>query len=448
MIWLASHILVVLSIAMVGVAMLFVLQQRRTPQSAAAWVLFILLIPYLAIPLFLALGFRKQAGRFPPIRFSPATHPAANPQPIAKALQAFGIPAASEGNSLTLHFTPTQAQTALMATILQAQTRLDITFYLLDNDATGHAFVEALIARAKAGVAVHLILDRLGALHRPKAELARLLAAGAKLRYFSPFLHRPDNGHLNLRNHRKMVVADLNTVWAGGRNIGDAYLAEGHDWIDLSFTLQGPAVQSYIDVFAADWDVVGTPPGTLISHSPADGAVTAQLVPSGPDTPDDALHDALVYGIHRAERSVWITTPYFLPTEALQQALITASRRGVDVRVMLPQTSNQWITDLARGAYLRDLDAAGCTILRLRKVMLHAKAGMIDDMAWIGSANFDVRSMLLNFETALMLYDAATVITLQAWFTGLAPLCEPGVLIPSLPRRCAESIFRLGAPML
>ena len=452
MIWLAPHLLVVLGIVMIGLAMLFVLQQRRSPQSAAAWLLFILLLPYMAIPVFLALGFRKQSAGFPSIKFSPVCRAAPTPQPVAKALQAFGIPPASDGNHLVLHFEPAEARAALFRTIALAKTRLDITFYLLDDDASGHDFVEALIERAEAGVAVRLILDRLGALHRPKAALERLRKAGGELRYFSPFLHRLGNGHLNLRNHRKMVIADLAEVWAGGRNIGDAYLVEtqigGQGWIDLSFSLQGPAVQPYIDVFAAGWHVIGAAPGTLVCQAEARGSVSAQLVPSGPDTPDDPLHDALVYAIHRAERSIWLTTPYFLPTEALLQALATAARRGVDVRIMLPQKSNQWVTDLARGAYLRELHAAGCVILRLRQGMLHAKAGMIDDLAWVGSANFDVRSMLLNFESALMLYDTTSVTALRDWFSSMEPLCAIGIVKPSPHRRFAEAIFRLGAPIL
>ncbi len=244
--------------------------------------MFILLLPYVAIPVFLALGFRKQSDRFPPIGFGPVRQAAPTPQFVAKALQAFGIPPATDGNHLVLHFEPAKARAALFHTIEQAQSRLDITFYLLDDDTSGRDFLDALIKRSQAGVAVRLILDRLGALNRPKAALERLRAAGAEVRYFSPFLHRVGNGHLNLRNHRKMVIADLAEVWAGGRNIGDVYLVEGQDWIDLSFGLQGPAVQSYIDVFAADWNVIGAAPGALIALGAPVGSVTAQLVPSWP----------------------------------------------------------------------------------------------------------------------------------------------------------------------
>ncbi|WP_322324605.1 phospholipase D-like domain-containing protein [Cypionkella sp.] len=445
---LTSHILVVLGVVMGGFAMLIVLQQRRSPQSAAAWVMFILLVPYVASLVFFAFGFRKHSARFPPIHFSQIRAVAFDPQPVAKILQAFGMPPASQDNHLSLHFMPAEARDALFRIIAQAQTRLDITLYLLDDDASGHEFVEALIERAQAGVAVRLILDRLGSLRRPKAALERLRAAGAELRYYSPFLHRLGSGHLNLRNHRKLIIADLACVWAGGRNIGNAYLAEAQDWIDLSFSLQGPAVQTYIDLFAADWDVIGSASGTLIAPDAAAGTVIAQLVPSGPDTPEDPLHDALVSAIHRAERSIWLTTPYFLPTEPLLQALGTAARRGVDVRIMLPQTSNQWVADLARGAFLRDLDEDGCLVLRLQKGMLHAKTGMIDDLAWVGSANFDVRSMLLNFESALMLYDTDSVAVLRAWFSSLEPLCAQGVVKPSPPRRFVEGLFRLGAPIL
>ena len=147
MIWLASHFPIVLGVAMVSLAMLFVVQQRRSPQSAAAWLLFIMLLPYVAILVFLSLGFRKQSTRFPPIRFGPMRSVVSTPHPIAKALQAFGLPPASDGNQLALHLEPSEARLALFRIIAQAQSRLDITFYLLDDDSSGHDFVEALIAK-------------------------------------------------------------------------------------------------------------------------------------------------------------------------------------------------------------------------------------------------------------------------------------------------------------
>ncbi|MGR3572685.1 phospholipase D-like domain-containing protein [Brevirhabdus sp.] len=447
---LASHAMIVLSVLIVGLAILFVLQQRRTPQSAAAWVLFILLVPYIALPVFLALGFRKQGSRFPNIRFIPPRGPAIQrDHAIADALSSFGLPDATSGNRVEIHPDAQTAREALFATIEQARTRIDIIFYMVLDDETGRSFVQALTAAVRRGVAVRLVLDRLGTLRRPRAALAEFTRAGGELRFFSPFLHPPDNGHLNLRNHRKMVIADLSRVWAGGRNIGEDYL-QSPDWVDLSFDLHGPAVQTFIDVFASDWDVTGrSQERQLCEASAAEGRnCTVQVIPSGPDTRDDPLHDALVCAIHRARHRVHLATPYFLPTEPLGQALATAARRGVDVRIIVPERSNQWTADLARGAYLREVQRSGCTVLRYPRCMMHAKAGVIDDMAWIGTANFDVRSMLLNFEVTLALYDEATIKRVAGWLGDLERDSHRGVPRPGPLRRVVESLFRLGAPIL
>ena len=161
------------------------------------------------------------------------------------------------------------------------------------------------------------------------------------------------------------------------------------------------------DVFRSDWAVVTGRP-TVPNDEPKAKRTTAtggksvvQVVPSGPDLPNDVFHDGLTVAIHQAKQRVWIATPYFLPTESLSMALGLAARRGIDVRILIPETSNQRLTDFARGAYLRNLYTDGCQILRYRPSMMHAKAGLIDMMAWVGTANFDVRSMLLNFELAV-----------------------------------------------
>ncbi len=173
-----------------------------------------------------------------------------------------------------------------------------------------------------------------------------------------------------------------------------------------------------------------------------------QLVPCGPDTMFDLLHDALVNAIHSAKHRIWIATPYFLPTELLSNALVIAARRGLDVRILLPWRSNQRLADFARGAYLREIQEAGSKILFFHAGMMHAKASVIDDMAYVGSANFDVRSMLLNFEVALFVYDAATVEEVKSWFNTQEQKCALGIEPAGLVRRVSEGVFRLGAPML
>jgi cardiolipin synthase len=445
-----SHVLIVLGVLLVALAVILALQSRRTPQSAVAWILFIVLVPYLAVPVFLMLGFRKHRRQFAPIRFSQDT-PAGDRVPAtARLFRALGASEASAGNHLVLHRRPEAARAALETMLREATETLDVQFYIIANDESGRWFVGLLTEQARAGVKVRLSVDRLGTLRRPRRALNAFVAAGGELRFFSPLLHLPNAGQLNLRNHRKLVIADGRAVWSGGRNVGDEYLAAASGkWLDLSFAVTGPVVRSFAEVFASDWEVAGGTAGPLPGPDAAEaGGSLLQLVPAGPDEARDALHDGLVSTIYRARQRVWIATPYFVPTEALGLALATAARGGVDVRILVPARSNQWTTDLARGAYLRDAARAGCRVLRYRPGMLHAKAGLVDDVAWLGSANFDVRSMLLNFELALMIYDAETVAGVEEWFALLVPDCDEGVLSAALPRRLVEAVFRLGAPIL
>lgn len=457
--YLETHLTIVIGVAVVMLAAVLVLQQRRTPQSTVAWLLFFTALPYLAIPVFLALGFRKSAARIARLD-APAESAVAAPQPdLAATFSAFGLPPATGGARVSLLASGEEAHREAMAAIEGARETLDLTFYLIANDDVGRTFVEALARKAAAGVRVRLIIDYLGGLAKPRAALRALKAAGGEVRYFSPLVSLPDRGHMNLRNHRKMIVADDRLVFAGGRNIGEDYLGPGPDerarWRDLSFTVSGPVAASYAALFRSDWAGCGGRANESPAAAPdaATGGAVAQLVPSGPDTRDDPLHDGLVQAIHSARRRVWVATPYFLPTEELEHALATSARRGIDVRIIVPAKSNHRIADFARGSYLRSLMGAGCRVLRFGPGMLHAKAGVVDDAAWIGSANFDIRSMLLNFEASLFVYggemeEDETVRNVAAWLAALERDCAPASERVGPARRLAEGLFRLGAPLL
>lgn len=448
MIWLDAHLTIMLGVAMTLVVAALVLQQRRTPQATAAWLFALIMLPYVAIPVFLALGFRKKGARFAPVRFSTGTGVLTATSELQAVFSHYGLPSATDGNLFRLIEDGPESWTEVLALVQSAQRTLDITFYRIEDDAFGREFVTALTERAQAGVQVRLIIDRLGGFFRPAAQLRKFCKAGGELRDFSPVFSGRGISHLNLRNHRKMILADGTRLISGGRNIGQDYCGPGQGWVDLSFTLIGPAVAAYADVFHSDWAATGPGAERRIATAQTQGTSVAQLVPSGPDMADDALHDGLVHAMHRANHRIWIATPYFLPTEHLEHALVAAARRGVDVRLLLPHRSNQRIADVARGAYLRELAAAGCTILRHTPGMLHAKAAVIDATACVGSANFDIRSMLLNFELMLFLHDAAAVAQVEAWFERQMSGCARGAPAASLLRRLVEGVFRIGAPIL
>lgn len=452
--WIVTHFEIVIGALFVLIAAVVVLQQRRTPQSTVAWLLAMVVMPYVAIPLFLALGFRKAGRPFRAISF-PERHWETVPDPRHRTdgvLQNLGLPGATTGNRIDLLSGTETAYAGLFELVRLARISLDIEFYIIADDPVGTAFVEALVERARDGVQVRLLLDRWGTLRRPRAALAKLEQAGGEVCFSSPLLQRPAAGHLNLRNHRKLVIADGVRVFAGGMNVGREYMsdkAEDGQWCDLAFTMQGPAVLTCRDVFASDWARYGGVTGSAEVTDPVPvGDATLQVVSSGPDISSDPMQDALVHAIHVATDRIWIATPYFLPTEILSKALTLAARRGVDVRVVLPARSNQKLADFARGAYLREMAEVGVKVMLYQPGMIHAKASVIDDLAYVGSANFDVRSMVLNFEMVVFGYDAGTVGAVADWFTTLAPECSYGLKEAGLLRRVTEGVFRLGAPVL
>ncbi len=450
MFWIETHFAVVLIISLTVIAGALILQQRRSPQSTLAWLFFIITVPYVAIPVFLALGFRKQQSWFPTLAL-PKSGACKTSSGLDAAFCSFGLPAAQDGHRFELQTTGEASFAALMSLISEARHSIDAMFYIVADDAVGKGFINALTEKARSGVTVRLILDSFGSLRRPRAELRAFQEAGGRVQFFSPLLRMRRNGRLNLRNHRKMVIIDRKQVFAGGMNIGEEYLGptiKSDQWRDLSYVLQGPAIEIFDRIFSADWDVLGKTEPAPFTTVPPCGDAVAQLVPSGPDIRNDALHDGLVYGIHAAQKRVWIVTPYFLPTELLENALTTAARRGVDVRLIVPVRSNQRIADFARGPYLREMAKAGCRVLRFEPGMIHAKAVILDDAAFVGSANFDVRSMLLNFETALFMYDRPSVDTIARWFVAQEACCRSGLNAAGTVRRVAEGIFRLGAPIL
>jgi cardiolipin synthase A/B len=426
--WLTVHGLVTVVAVLLYAITAHLLQQRRHPTAAIAWVLFIFLMPYLALPAFMIFGSRKQARpRNRPLLAMPGAD-AEGPWAVQTAL-ALGQPAPQPYSDLHLHADGSDALAALWNTIDAAERSIDLCTFIIGRDAVGHALIERLIAKARAGVAVRLMLDGLGSLMRSRPNLRPLRAAGVHVLLFVPPLHSPLKGRTNLRDHRKMLIADAGTpaqrLWCGGRNLASEYFdGEGGraPWRDLSFDLRGPFVQQARVLFDHDWAFANgrRSDDTLItSEEPADagtGMASAQLIASGPDQVDDTVYSLLVTAAYRARRRIALTTPYFVPDAALLSALCLAARRGVQVELLMPAHSNHRLSDMARRRALRALAAAGGRVWVVPH-MLHAKLAVIDDtLALAGSTNLDSRSLFLNYELMVAFHDAPAVARFAAWF--------------------------------
>jgi len=420
----------------------------------------ILLLPLIGIPLFWLFGsrkFKRIAQAKDPVQLT-AVEPAAGAAPQTNAAQAaahLGSERITRGKRIKFHDGGEDAYADLMALNDSAKRSIHIETYVLKADVTGNAILERLIARSKEGIEVRLLLDGFGSFHMKRRSLRKLRRAGGKVAFFLPIWRLTLLNRSNLRDHRKIAVFDGERVFAGGRNLADEYLGpkpNSKRWADFSFVLDGPAAEHYGEIFRYDWVFASREKLTSPDqpqNAPRHGDAIMQVVPSGPDVSDDELFAGILSFIFSARHRLWIVSPYFLPNEMLAEALQIALQRGVDVRVVVPERSDQVLVDLARGQFLRDLCALKCKVLLYTPGMVHAKAMLVDDIAAaVGSANFDSRSMFLNFEVSSIIHSPTDVRAVEAWIEKLMVQTRAMDTKVGTRRDTIEGIARLVAPML
>jgi cardiolipin synthase len=436
------HGLIVMIGLAIYVAVSHTLRQHRHPSAAIAWVVTLVLLPYAGLPLYLLFGTRKLVRReYGPPRASTGTEEEW-PQRLAAAMDL--APAASY-RSLRIHENGGQALRALWEQIDAAARTLDLCTFILGRDPMADALCEKLARRARDGVRVRLLIDGVGRLLEPGRSLKALNAAGVQIAIFAPPLSSPFRGRLNLRNHRKMVIADGSWLWCGGRNLTAQYFegAPGTTpWKDLSFDLHGAAAGRALECFERDWGfATGVPYAKQEAPPEAASGTMAQLIPSGPDQVDDTLYALLVMACFNARERIVAATPYFVPGNSLLMGLTLAARRNVEVNLIMPARSNHRLADLARPRALRELAGAGAKVWLLPE-MIHAKAIVIDgSIALAGSANLDGRSLLLNYELMVAFYDSGDVQRFAEWMERQKQGARPYIpRLPGLARDVAEGI--------
>ncbi len=399
--------------------------QRRHPTAAIAWVFFILLVPYVALPAFMVFGSRKQAR---PVLLPAAAPPPATAPWAIRTIAALGQPAPASYHDLVLHGDGAEAEAALWRLVDGAVESIDVCSFIIGRDDVGTEAVARLAAKARAGVRVRVMVDGMGRLMHPHPDFGPLEAAGARFVTFVPPLRLPIRSRANLRDHRKLVVVDAarpeRRVWSGGRNLATEYFCGTPGkapWRDLTFDVGGDLVLQAAALFERDWaygsgDRTEPAPRTRATFADTQGHCCAQLVASGPDEVDDTVQALLVTGAYQAQRRILLVTPYFVPDSALLGALCFAARRGVVVDLLLPRRSNHPMSDFARARALRMLAVAGGRIW-LAPGMHHGKLAVFDDaLALSGSANLDSRSLLLNYELMFAFHERVDVGRFAAWF--------------------------------
>jgi cardiolipin synthase len=460
-----THLLSIVAFLMAAILLARASQQRRQTGSTLAWLLAIVLIPYVGVPFYLVFGGRKVKRRAAATGGASKRVASSDAQRsiegddgsaagrLGRMLRASGGMAATNGNRIELLGDGEAAFAAVMAAISGAERSVRISTLVFAGDEIGEAVTVALEAKARAGVEVRVLVDGLFKFRSRRRQIARLRAAGAQVTWFMRLWTLPTRGSMNLRLHRKEVLVDDRVAIVGGTNLAREYMGPTPlpgRWRDLSMTITGPAVADIARLFRADWEFASgrkldPPPQRMVAA--VAGRVSIQVVGSGPDSENDLVYDAFLCAIFEARRRIWIATPYFVPDEALVHALLLAIRRGVSVQILVPLRSNHRTADLAGAAYLRELRNAGGVIRCYEPGMMHAKILLVDDdVGFLGSANMDRRSFFLDYEIALLVADREEVARMEAWF---APLLERSVDLPPAGRVRAliEPFARLLAPL-
>lgn len=446
-------------------AVLHVLLYKRDSRAALGWIGLIVLFPIAGALLYLLFGInrvRRKAQRIS-LRVEPEggwrregllPDGGASIRNVGYAVTGLGL---SPGNAVDCYHNGEEAYPPMLEAIGRAHREILLSTYIFDRDETGRRFVGALAAARDRGVDVRVLVDDVGIRYSFPTIVRELQRAGLDFRRFMPLRLLPPSFSLNLRNHRKLLIADRAAAFAGGINIGDRQIVGGPSRrraSDLHFRFEGPAVAEFVRLFAEDWEFAhGDRLPTFAPALAPAGPAEVRVVPDGPDETLDSLALLIGGAISRARRRAWIMTPYFLPDRALAGCLTATALSGVDVRVMIPERNNWPLVQWALQHTMAELLDAGVHVLRRPPPFAHEKCILIDDdYTLVGSANLDPRSLRLNFEVGVEVFDPGLNAGLARHFESFAPACRAYSIAElnarSAARRLRDAAAALFAPYL
>ena len=442
---------------------------KRDTRAVIGWVGFIILVPLAGAILYWMLAVNRVRRRAfamrqhgqPPGRNASAA--AANPPPGLKPLARLGDQVSPfplcGGNLVEPLENGDEAFPPMLAAIANAKHSVALSTYIFDNDEVGAQFRDALVTARDRGVEVRVIIDAVGQHYSWHSMVKQLQKKNVPAAAFMPILVPRNMAVLNLRNHRKLLIADGREAFTGGMNIRVGNILakpRKHPIRDLQFRVRGPIVAQLTDVFVNDWAfVTGEKLGgkTWFPHLDPAGSVLSRTIPDGPDEHFEIVKMVMLGALAQATTSVRILTPYFLPDAALISALNTAALRGVRVDIMLPEKNNLRMVQWASFAHYWQMLERGCRIWHSPPPFDHSKLMLVDD-AWalVGSTNWDPRSLRLNFELNMECYDADLHARLATWFDRRREVAREvtvsDVETRGLARRLRDGAARLLSPYL
>jgi len=348
----------------------------------------------------------------------------------------------------------------LKENLKNAKIYIHMEYYIFQNDNLGRSILDILAKKAKEGVEVKLLFDGMGCLKVPKSFFDPLIEAGGKVAcFFPPFLPYI-NLRVNFRNHRKICTIDGEYAFTGGFNIGDEYLGLSKRfgfWRDTHLFIQGDAIDALELHFLMDWRFAAEEDtifdNKYFPHRTHLGKTGLQVVSSGPDSTWSSIKNGYLKMISKAEKNIYIETPYFIPDDSILEALKIASLSGVDVRIIIPSKPDHPFVYWASTSYMGELLESGVKCYTYTKGFIHSKFLSIDEsISSVGTANLDIRSFTLNFEINTFIYDKEITSELERFFMNDLKFCDELTLEKYVNRsfsvKFKESVSRLLSPIL
>jgi cardiolipin synthase A/B len=460
-------------------ASLHAIFHKRQVGTAVAWVGLIWLSPLVGATLYLFLGINRIHRRASTLRAESAHYRGTEAIPpvtgdellrylgprhehllgIARLSERVTVRPLLAGNRLEPLRDGDEAYPAMLAAIEEAAESISLATYIFDNDRAGRAFLEALGRAAARGVEVRVLIDAVGARYSFPSMVHSLRRAGIRTARFLPAKIHWRMPYFNLRNHRKLLIVDGRIGFTGGINIREGHwltLQPSHPVRDLHFRIDGPVVAELQEVFAEDWTfstgefLEGDTWFPDLEHS---GGSVARGISDGPDIDFEVLPSILIGAIGAARDSVRVMTPYFIPDANLTTALTLAALRGVSVEIVLPEKSNLALVQWASMAHWAPLLEKGCRIFLSPPPFDHTKL-MVVDGVWtlLGSANWDPRSLMLNFEFNVECYDPGLGARMDHWLrervAGARETSLDQLRGRPFPARLRDGLARLLSPYL
>lgn len=417
---------------------------KKQPTSAVvAWLLLIYILPIVGVILYFLLGevhlgqkrikravmlkpqinaFTQKLSAYPEIFTHKVSQVA---RPLFQLCQHQTGLGAISGNDITLYFTPDSIFDAIIQDIHQAQSNIEMVFYIWNQGGRADEIEQALIEASRRGIKCRIMLDSAGSRHYLRSEAVKHLRAQGVdvIEVLKVNLLRFMFRRLDLRQHRKMVIIDNHVSYTGSMNIVDPRFFKQDkavgEWVDIMIRMVGPITTLMSSIYASDWELetghrLELPQVLDFATPPEEAGHTMQLISSGPGYSENLIHQALLSAIYAAQKQIIFTTPYLVPSDDLLNAICTAAQRGVEIIIIVPKKNDSIMVQWASRAFFTVLLDAKVTIYEFNNNLLHTKSVLVDEqLSFVGTVNLDMRSLWLNFEITALIDDKQFSIDLK-----------------------------------